>query len=233
VAATEAQIAEEATRKHASRRKKMPFLYLLITELALIVVFPLTVGSGVEAHFFRLLTTTLFAVSLYTALGNRRITMVALLLGVPPVTIYIANTLGSVPRLHLLGIGLGSLYLIFMTAVFIHEVLSHPAVTTDTLYGAIAAFLLVGFTCGMIYAVIQQVSPGSFLDTVEPSRGIRPPELIFFSFTTLTTVGYGDIVPRHGFAKSIAVLESLMGVMYPAVFVGRLIGLHAATRRSA
>jgi Ion channel len=55
----------------------------------------------------------------------------------------------------------------------------------------------------------QLVSPGSFRDTVEPAREIRPPELVFFSFTTLTTVGYGDIVPRHGMAKSIAVLESL------------------------
>jgi Ion channel len=44
---------------------------------------------------------------------------------------------------------------------------------------------------------------------VEPAREIRPPELVFFSFTTLTTVGYSDIVPRHGIAKSIAVLESL------------------------
>ena len=55
----------------------------------------------------------------------------------------------------------------------------------------------------------QLVLPGSFRDTVEPAREIRPPELVFFSFTTLTTVGYGDIVPRHGMAKSIAVLESL------------------------
>ena len=210
----------------------MPFLYLLITELSLIVIFPLTVGSGVEAHFFRLLTTALFAVSLYTALGNRRVTTVALMLGVPSVAIYIAVTLGYLPRFHLLATVLGSVYLMFMTGVFIYEVLSHPAVTSDTLYGAIAAFLLVGFTCGLIYAAVQQISPGSFLDTVDTSREIRPPEFIFFSFTTLTTVGYGDVVPRHGFAKSIAILESLMGVMYPAVFVGRLIGLHSATRRS-
>ncbi len=206
----------------------MPFLYLLITELGLIVVFPLTVGSGAEAHFFRLFTTALFAVAMYTVLGEGRITAVALALGIPPVAIYAANSLGYVPRLHLLAMILGSVYLMFMTGVFIYEVLLHPAVTSDTLYGAIAAFLLIGFTCGLIFAVIQQVSPGSFRDTVEPARVIRPPELIYFSFTTLTTVGYGDIVPRHGFAKAIAMLESLMGVLYPAVFVGRLIGLHAA-----
>jgi hypothetical protein len=210
------------------KHRRMPFLYLLITELALIVIFPLTVGSGVEAHVFRLLTTALFVAALYTVLGDRRITIAAVVLGVPPVALYIANTMGYIPWLHLLAMGLGSLYLMFMTGVFIYEVLSHPAVTSDTLYGAIAAFLMVGFTCGLIFAVIQQVSPGSFRDTVEPARVIRPPELIFFSFTTLTTVGYGDIVPWHGLAKSIAILESLMGVMYPAVFVGRLIGLHAA-----
>ena len=228
----EAQIAAEAGRKLVKRRR-MPFLYLLITELALIVIFPLTVGSGAEAHVFRLLTTALFVAVLYTVLGDRRITIVALILGLPPVVMYIAITLGYFVRLHLLAIALGSLYLIFMTGVFIYEVLSHPAVTSDTLYGAIAAFLLVGFTCGLIYAVIQQVSPGSFRDTVDTSRVIRPPEFVYFSFTTLTTVGYGDIVPWHGVAKSVAILESLMGVMYPAVFVGRLIGLHAATRRSA
>jgi Ion channel len=210
----------------------MPFLYLLITELVLIVVFPLTVGSGAEAHFFRLFVTALFAVAMYTVLGDRRITAVALTLGIPPVAIYAANSLGYVPRLHLLAMIMGSLYLMFMTGIFVYEVLLHPAVTSDTLYGAIAAFLLVGFTCGLIFAAIQLVSPGSFRDTVEPAREIRPPELVFFSFTTLTTVGYGDIVPRHGFAKSIAILESLMGVLYPAVFVGRLIGLHSAARRA-
>jgi hypothetical protein len=57
-------------------------------------------------------------------------------------------------------------------------------------------------------------------------RAIQPPELIFFSFVTLTTVGYGDVVPMHGLAKSLTVLESITGVMYPAVLVGRLIGLH-------
>jgi hypothetical protein len=53
------------------------------------------------------------------------------------------------------------------------------------------------------------VSPGSFRDTVEPARPIRPPELAFFSFTTLTTAGYGHVMPRHGMAKSSAVPDSL------------------------
>ncbi len=196
-----------------------------------IVCFPFTAGDGLRAHLFRLIAVLLIGTALYTVLGRGRITHVAFALGIPPMFIHLANVFGYLPRWNVVALGLGSLYLCFMCAIFVRAVIASPTVTVDTLAGAVSAYMLVGITYGLIYAFIEQVWPGSFMSTVTGAKRINPPDLIFFSFISLTTVGYGDLVPVAGPAKSLAILESITGVMYPAVLVGRLIGLLAAGRK--
>jgi voltage-gated potassium channel Kch len=90
--------------------------------------------------------------------------------------------------------------------------------------------LLIGITFGLAYLLIESLVPGSFKDTVQPGKHFTPADFTFFSFVTLTTVGYGDIVPWGPHARSLAILESVLGIMYPAVLVSRLVGLHGRKR---
>jgi hypothetical protein len=224
--------AAASAAAHTPHKTPYRFTYLLLSELLVIVGFPFTSGEGMRAHMFRLMAVLLIGTALYTVMGRGRITVVAFALGIPPMVLHLINTAGYLLSWHIFAMGLAVIYLAFVAAVFVRAVVSEPTVTTDTLAGAISAYLLIGITYGLLYGFIEQISPGSFRETVSPGVAkIHSPDLIFFSFVSLTTVGYGDIVPWSGPAKSFAILESVTGVMYPAVLVGRLIGLHSSARK--
>jgi hypothetical protein len=228
-------IAPSSAIKAATALRKPPhrFLLLLITELVLILGYPFTEGTAIPSEFFRLFAVLVFSAALYTVLGRGWVTVVAYLLGVPAIVIHVANATGYLLPLQTASLLLGVLYLGFVTAVFIWTVVSAASVTGDTLAGAVAAYLLVGITYGLAYGLIARLIPGSFRDTVQPGLIIYPGEYIFFSFVTLTTVGYGDIVPWSAHARSLVILESVTGIMYPAVLIGRLIGLHSIRRNTS
>src|SRR5206468_6429646 len=98
------------------------------------------------------------------------------------------------------------------------------------LYGAVTAYLLLGLTWGLAYALVERLHPGSFRSPVD-TDGLAGPVLMFFSFITLTSVGYGDIVPLGGHARSLAILEAITGQMYLAIFMARLVGLYTQGSR--
>lgn len=217
----------------APRNPPHRFLSLLITELVLILGYPFLDGTQLRAEMFRFFAVLIFCAALYAVLARGRVTFVAFLLGVPAIVIHIANAAHYLLPLQMISLGLGILFLAFVTAVFIWTVISAPSVTGDTLAGAIAAYLLLGITYGLTYGLIARLSPDSFRDAVQPGKVLQSSEFIFFSFVTLTTVGYGDIVPWGAHARSVVILESVTGIMYPAVLIGRLIGLHSSRRANS
>jgi hypothetical protein len=91
----------------------------------------------------------------------------------------------------------------------------------DRIFGAIVLYLLIGLTWGVLYGMLERKMPGSFAYGKE--SGIA--DWIYFSFVTLTTVGYGDITPVARVARSLAVLEALIGQLYPAIIIARLVSL--------
>jgi hypothetical protein len=109
--------------------------------------------------------------------------------------------------------------------VTLFRVFAPGEITTHRLVGAIAAYLLVGLTWALAYEWLELVRPGSLQAGTDPSEGAYP-SILYFSFATLTTVGYGDITPVSQQARALSNLESLIGVLYPAVLIGRLLSMH-------
>jgi hypothetical protein len=93
--------------------------------------------------------------------------------------------------------------------------------------GAIAVYVLLGIVWGEIYILIYLQQPSSFYFNANTQMG-EPPisELIYFSFVSLTTIGFGDILPVHPLARSLVTLEGLVGQIYPAVLLARLVTLY-------
>jgi hypothetical protein len=218
--------ASPQTASSAPRKLPHHFTTLLLTELGFILGYPFIAETAAHDELFRLLAVLIFCASLYAVMGRGRVTLVAFVLGVPAILIHLANVFGYLQSWAAATLALGVVFLAYVTTIFIWAIVKNPSVTTDTLAGAVSAYMLVGITYGLAYGMIEQLQPGSFRDTVLPGKHFMPSELIFFSFVTLTTVGYGDIIPWSSHARSLAMLEAVTGIMYPAVLIGRLVGLH-------
>jgi hypothetical protein len=96
-------------------------------------------------------------------------------------------------------------------------------VDAEHLYAALSAYLLAGIYFGIAYWVFEQMKPGTFSFTGEFSQA----SAIYFSFVTLATLGYGDIVPRADVARGIAIVEGVGGQLFLAVLVARLVSLYS------
>jgi hypothetical protein len=132
-------------------------------------------------------------------------------------------------------------YMLLLGMICVAAVLRRQRITHDTVVGAVCGYLLIGYVFTFGYAALEDISPGSFSSNVVLPQysdaakiGHETPELLYYSFVTLTTAGYGDIVPAGRMARSLAILEMLAGQLYLAAFVARLVGvLGTGTNRDA
>jgi hypothetical protein len=118
--------------------------------------------------------------------------------------------------------------LVVLCGVVLALVLRRGPITTRRIQGAIAVYLLLGFIWAQAYELVALWHPGAFTGTVD-GRGSLP--WTYYSFVTLTTMGYGDIMPVHPLARAIAVLEALTGQLYLAIMLARLVSLQLQSRR--
>src|SRR5262249_16444355 len=117
----------------------------------------------------------------------------------------------------------------FTVATILRAIHKEASVSADAIYGALCGYLLVGAAFGHLYCLTEALNPGSFRGSEQFSTQLEMDDrhhfmLIYFSFVTLTSVGYGDITPGSGIVRSLAVVEAMMGQFYIAVLIGELIG---------
>jgi hypothetical protein len=101
------------------------------------------------------------------------------------------------------------------------------AISSEHIYAALSAYVLIGIFCGVFYLVLERAWPGSLGIAGEsvPSD-FSLTSGIYFSFVTLATLGYGDIVPKREVARGLAIVEAVAGQLYLAVMVARLVSLY-------
>src|SRR5258708_58753 len=104
-------------------------------------------------------------------------------------------------------------------------------ITYHRVIGAILLYLTIGIVFVALYTLVGALAPGSFRGISVHDRVSLPPDLVYFSFTTITTVGFGDIVPVHPFARSLSNLEAILGQLYPATLLARMVSLELGSRR--
>jgi hypothetical protein len=115
--------------------------------------------------------------------------------------------------------------------VVARQVFARGKVTYHRILGAILLYLVIGMTFASLFTFVGLIFPNSFLRLSFEDNISLPSNLIYFSFVTLTTTGYGDIVPVLPFARSLCNLESVIGQLYPATLLARLVSLEVTGRR--
>ena len=127
------------------------------------------------------------------------------------------------PWVEVTGLVSVSLFLV----VVLWQTLRDERVTRHRIQGAIAAYLLLGVLWAYAYALVAQLHPNAFSGPVRTEDG--PRAFFYFSFLTLTTVGYGDVLAVHPAARSLAMLEAVTGPLYLAILIARLVSLGVAS----
>jgi hypothetical protein len=124
---------------------------------------------------------------------------------------------------------LSMLTMLILTGLVLEHVFREGPITGDRVRGAIAAYLLLGLVWTFAYVLIERFSPGAIRAT-EGAASNNNAHFAYYSFVTLTTLGYGDIVPVHPLARSLAIGEALVGQLYPAILIARLVSLQISSK---
>ncbi len=129
--------------------------------------------------------------------------------------------------LTLFNLGIYSIFITLAILLMGNRIFWSKRVQGDTITGGICIYLLLGTLGALLYQIIFTLDPQSFSGNIETlQEGDDFSNLLYFSFTTLTTLGYGDIVPHNKVAMILANLEAIIGQMYPAIFIARLVSLY-------
>ena len=114
------------------------------------------------------------------------------------------------------------LFLGFLVVLILRQVFRAGPITSRRVQGSIAVYLLLGLLWAVSYEMVELLQPRSFGIIGQNGKAILP-QLAYFSFTTLTTLGLGDIVPLNPLARSLVVLEALVGQLFPVILIARLV----------
>ena len=122
------------------------------------------------------------------------------------------------------------LFVLLLLTQTLRFILLSPRVNSEVLCAGVAGYLLLGLLWGFAYILVARLNPEAFTFTAGPASGhlMKGFTAIYYSFITLCTVGYGDIVPSSGAARMLAMMEGIVGTFYMAILVARLVSLHAA-----
>ena len=200
--------------------------WLFLALLALLVWLPY-MGSSLPS---RILMGTLHAAILVSASTlmriNRLSIILVIMLALPALGFQIAALVRDDAGLTVVYWVFGALFYVASLAHLLRYVLGPESMNEDKLFGAAAAYLMLGMTWSYCYGIVQYFYPWSFAVHGSPVFMLPLFDTVYFSFTVLTSTGFGDIAALTPQARSLANLESICGILFVAILVARLVGVY-------
>jgi len=199
--------------------------FLFLSLLVLLVAIPFLSETSTGRRLLGLFNVIVL-VTAVAAVGRSRFSVViAVLLVVPAFAFQLVALESSLPGYFALSWGFNAAFYSFTLATLLHYVLRQDMMSADKLYGAVAAYLLIAMLWTFLHGVLQYFYPGAYAFGGTP-KALDMGELIFFSFTALTTAGFGDMTPVLVQSRVLTILEMVTGVMYVAILIARLTGVY-------
>lgn len=216
-----------ASKLLAFQHSESKFVWILVAVFLLVLFNPLMPNQGWGSYIFHLLLLFVVLSGILAASSERQIIRQITFLGIFVITLDWFQSLAQqqFPRLVLFIYALYALFVGLITVAIILEIVKSKRVTANIICGAVAGYLLIGVSGGFIGLVIESLNPGAFLSGGEVlSREGLADELIYYSMVSLSTIGYGDIIPTTPAARSLSLGVGLIGQIYLTVLVAMLIG---------
>lgn len=205
--------------------RRHPSAFLLAAQLLSLVLYPSMDDSPSGRLLFGAVGVVVAALALWVVNRSPSVNWVAWALAVPAVSLTVGSLVFREPAWIVLSAMFESALYFYVAASLIAYMLQDHEVSSDELFAAGATFTLLAWGFAYAYYVCQSWYPGSFTGLVDPGQPRSWMELLFLSFTTLSGVGIGDILPLRAPARALVMLEQFVGVGYIAALVSRLIGL--------
>lgn len=219
-------------------RPKLPALkskfFYLLAALILYCISASFAGTNVKHDFYLSIFFSLIVVACLLSLAQQRVAVGAIIfLGISSLILHwIISTIQPSPKFHVSFYLANIIFLFFVTYFVLYSITKHHQVTADTLLGAVCGYFLVAFIWSDIYLLINILNPSAFSKLLtNPSLHKSAEQAMYYSFTTMTTLGYGDILPLSPVARTFSWLEAVAGQIYLAVWISQLVGLQIAQKR--
>lgn len=208
--------------KAAATAESLP-LALLLLAATVVFIFSLPAAEDLPV-FVRLCRSAMLVAAVLVCATSRRLAWIAVLLGLP------AAVLSWLAEYRMLDAWTGaaavfqSALLLYVFTLMLRRLFVAGRVTPVTIVLAVNAYLMMAVVWAVIFVAVELAQPGSFSCC---SDGVREPgwqgELLYFSFVTIATLGYGDILPLAPFARSLAMMEAVVGTMFLAIIIAGLL----------
>jgi Ion channel len=202
--------------------RRHPSAILLAGQLAGLLIYPALESSDAGRSLFSVFGIAILGLVVLTARSTRGFTGVAIVLGIPATVLLLIQAVTHDDSLLAWSSGIEALLYFYTAGALVAYMLEDHVITRDELFAVGATFTLVAWGFAYGFTVYQEIEPGAFTTGADPRSWT---ELLFLSFTTLSSVGLSDIVPVTPFARSLLMVEQIAGVGYIAILVSRVVGL--------
>jgi len=210
------------------------YAMLLAAQILLSVITPLFSSTVYARTMVDLGITVVFVTAIYAISNTRKHFIIGMVLMIPTLILIWGVKLYHVETLEYISLVGSVFFFCYIAWLILTDIFSTDMVTLDIIAAGISVYFFFGNICGFIYAIIGRLDPGAFAIPAATASYLgdnigNVSSAMYFSFVTLTTLGYGDITPINDFARSLAFLEAAMGQLYLTVLIASLVGVHIST----
>lgn len=215
------------------RLVRLPNAWLLLALLALVVLYPFLEPYPVGRAAIAVFDLLILFLALRAARATGQEARIGYVLVWPAMGLHILAAFLPMPMFVLGSLATQAMFHAFVVVCLLRYMLSDEVMTLDELFAAAGLYVLMAFVFAYLYALVERYSPGSFFINVanNPDGLTSWWDLLYFSFTCLTSVGFGDVTPVSDHARSLVMIQQMIGVLYLALVISRLVAMQAAARR--
>ncbi len=223
----------QSTITNLRRKKQGKFSPLFFAQVLLVAVSPYLEKPGLPVLLLHLFAAVTFLTGVYAVSEKRAQWITALALAIPAGVLNALSAFHPDSQITMPTLITTILFLAYTLATLLRAVLRAEIVALDTIYGALSVYLLIAFVWGTAYMLLETLHPGALAvnTTRHPNQQIDWSDCMFYSFVTLTSLGYGDMIPVISQSRSLSILEAVSGIMYVAILIARLVSLYSTANR--